>query len=106
MLGKIDRYAVRCGELDLHVAAPRHFIGFGIGTMNRARLLDPGPPLRHALDFETDLVQARVLGRALRGGRVVVLELQDREVYVAVAQIPLRSACCPFRLASSRGPSM
>ncbi len=87
MLGEVNRDAVRHRELDLDIASLRHFIGSGIGAMHGTRLLDPGPPLRHVVDFETKVVQPSVLRRALRGCRVVVFELQDREIHVAVAQV-------------------
>ena len=43
--------------------------------------------IRHVVDFEAEVVDAGVLEGALCLGRLVVFELQDREIYVAVAQI-------------------
>lgn len=87
MLGQIDRDAVRPCELDLDVASLRHLFRSRVRTVRGARLFDPRSRLRHVLDFDAEVVQAGVPGRALCGGGVVVLEFQDREVYVAVAQI-------------------
>ena len=62
--------------------------------MHGARLLNLRSRRRHVFDFDTEVVQAGVLGRALCCSGVVVLEFQDREVHVAVAQIvALRSWC-------------
>ena len=55
--------------------------------MHGARLFDPSSRLRHVLDFDAKVVQSGMPGRTLCCGGVVVLELEDREVYVTVAQV-------------------
>src|SRR5215510_12996693 len=87
MLGEVNRDSVRPRELDLDVASLGHLIGSRIRTMHGASLFDLRPRLPHVLDFNAEVVQAGVPGRALGCGGIVVFELQDREGYVTVAQI-------------------
>ena len=87
MLGQVDRHAVRACELDLDVASLRHLFCSRVRTVHGTRLLDLRPCLFHVLDLETEVVDAGVPERALCLGGLVVFELEDREVYVAVAQV-------------------
>ena len=87
MLGQVDRHAVRAAELDLDVAPLRHLFGSRVGTMHGTRLLDPRLRLRHVLDFDTEVMNAGPPECVLCLGRLVVFELEDSEVYVAVAQV-------------------
>jgi len=75
VLGQVDRHAVRPFELDLDVAALGHFIGSRVWAVHGTRLFDPCLCPSHALDFNAEVVQASVLGRALGRGEKGVRHL-------------------------------
>src|SRR5262245_8292573 len=87
VLRQVDGHAVGPGELDLDITALLHLFRSRVGAVHGAGFLVPRPcPLR-VLDLETEMVDPRVPGGVLRDGGVLVLEFQDREVDVAVAQV-------------------
>src|SRR5215813_13724653 len=87
VLGQVDGHAVGPAELDLDVTALRHLLCSRVWTMHRTRLFDPCSRLFHVLDFEAEVVDAGPPERALCLGGLVVFELEDSEVHVAVAQV-------------------
>src|SRR5262245_39306976 len=87
VLGQVDGYTVGPAELDLDVASLRHLLCSRVGTVHGARLFDPCSRLFHVLDFEAEVVDAGPSERALCLGGLVVFELEDSEVHVAVGQV-------------------
>src|SRR4029453_16857368 len=91
-LGDVDRHAVGTRVLHLDVAVPVAvltdserlvdvFAGLGPGVLQ-----PPGDRLQ-ALDLEADVMDAAPARAALDPGDRIVLEVQDRQVEVAVAQV-------------------
>src|SRR5215510_15941401 len=87
VLGQVDGHAVGPAELDLDVASLGHLLCSRVGTVHGTRLFDPCSRLFHVLDFEAEVMDAGPSERAFCLGGLIVFELEDSEVYVAVAQV-------------------
>src|SRR5262245_24316003 len=91
-LGHVDGDAIRRGVLHLDVAGPVTILPDAERLVDVVARLGPGvlKPLRdrlEALDLEADVMDAAPARTALHSGDRVVLEVEDRQVEVAVAQV-------------------
>src|SRR5262245_59063758 len=87
VLGQVDGHTVGSTELDLDVTSLLHLFGSRVRTMHRSRLFDLRSRRFHVFDFKTEVVNAGPPEGTLCLGGLVVFELEDSEVHVAVAQV-------------------
>src|SRR5438552_5258626 len=91
-LGDVDRHAVGTGVLHLDVTVPVAMLADSESLVDVVAGLGPGvlQPLGdrlQALDLEADVMDAAPARAALDSGDCVVLEVQDRQVEIPVAQV-------------------
>src|SRR5262249_58971418 len=91
-LGDVDGHSIGSGVLDLDVTRAMAVLTdaerlVDVVARRGPGLLQPLRDLLEALDLEADVMDAAPAGAALDPRHLIVLEVQDREVELAVAQV-------------------